>query len=877
MKNALLLLALLLVSSSQPMNAQDPSGAVTTLQAPDGTTVVIYRDNYGVPHIRGASETGVFYGQGYAVAQDRLFQLEVFRRAAKGQLSQVGLGPVSSDKLTRTLFYTEAERVRQLERLSPTIRNIIQSYVAGINAYLAVVGRQPQALLPVQFFARGFTPQPWIETDVVAIIPFFMRRFWTRGGQELTRLVELQAYGRDWFERNRPINDPDAPTTIPEEALSQARTAVQGHTAALRGHTAALTSPSALSVRPEIVAAINTQVQEQEAEFAELGIPPKFGSFAVLVDGSKSSTGNVMLLGAPQTTPPRLDLRTFMPNDVHEVELDCPTLHIAGMTIAGMPGVVIGHTNHFAWTATSGNSDNIDTFIETLSPDGTQYLHEERYLDLEEIEEPDLGFSHYRTVHGPVIGMDPAGGQAFSWQMTFWDQEMEMVELFYAMWKAETLEQFEAAALRMPVNPNLFYAGKDQQIKYWHLGKLLRHHQIWGSPADGPDPRLPRLGDGTQEWGDDPFLSPAELPHFTDPAQGYILDWNTKPASTWNNGDHIAWTLQFEPTPYDDDAEKPRAARTLRVLKIDDYVRPLAALTFEDLKDVSQRIDTTGTYQQAIEVSLTGFRDQNIVPPGQSGFVGLLSGPSPHFSDQWPLHRAWAYKDMVVNTPLRAWPPDHQYRRIDIAEFVDPAFRETAYITSVWSDEPEEAGEDGETTGDIVVQDCRTVLLRAERAGDGNGRVYTIHAAAPDPAGNAGTAALFQVQVPLSQGADAVVLDDGPAYEVKSDCSAGSAVAEHGLSASETQGGSIALALEGNYPNPFGDATEISFALPHGSRVVLSVYNMLGQEVARLVDGYREAGRHQVTFDGRGLSAGVYLCRLQAGEAQFTRKMMLTQ
>ena len=365
----------------------------TTLTAPDETPVVIYRDNYGVPHVRAASETGVFFGQGFAAAEDRLFQMETFRRAALGRLSEVNLGSVQNDQLIRTVFYTESERSDQFLALSTEVQEMFTAYVAGLNAYLERVAADPVTYKPAEFFALGFDPEPWTIDHAVAVTQFFMRRFGMRGGQELDRLAELQTHGPDWFERNRPVNDPGVPTTIPDGTMSAAKRI----------------SPATLGVSKYIDLRVSASLREAVVAShqaltpaAGFDLPEKLGSFAVLIDRSKSTRGTVMLLGAPQTSPLAID----RVNDVYEVELDAPSLHISGMALAGIPGVIIGRTGHHGWTLTSGRSDNTDVYIEILNDDATGYLFNGAFQDFEVFQEPDLGFAHLRSIHGPVVGLD---------------------------------------------------------------------------------------------------------------------------------------------------------------------------------------------------------------------------------------------------------------------------------------------------------------------------------------------------------------------------------------------------------------------------------------------------------------------------------------
>ena len=279
-----------------------------------------------------------------------------------------------------------------------------------------------------------------------------------------------------------------------------------------------------------------------------------------------------------------------------------------------------------------------------------QYWHSGEWVDFEAIEDTLYVFgetqtsTHYRTVHGPVFGDDLARRQVFSQKMTFWEREMVMLKAFEALWKARTLAEFEAGAALVPISLNLFYADRDQHIAFWHLGK-------YQDRRDGVDPRLPHRGDGSEEWAG--FIPFAQLPAQSDPPQGYFVNWNNKPASWWDHGDSIPWAFANE---------LDQIGGTDRVAAIDNFIGPLSQVSFDNLKDVPRQIGDHGTYQQAIELSTTAIFDENILPPGQSGFISLAGQPSPHFADQWPLHMSGQFKDMefelIRETPTLIRGPD---------------------------------------------------------------------------------------------------------------------------------------------------------------------------------------------------------------------------
>ena len=731
---SLFLILALIVSSLAPVAAQEGVAEAVTLIAPDGATVEIERDDYGVPHMMAETDAAVFFGQGFAVAQDRLFQLEQYRLAAHGRTAELLPLPqfLENDIFVRTVYYTEAERQAQFDAMPATLQAMVQAYVDGINVYLDSLAANPAKYRPLDFVLL-LPPEPWTVTHSIAVTQFFMRQFGQFGGQELERLAEFQQEGETWFEQNRPLNDPTVPTTIPGTGTASTRQ--------LDGYT-----PPPVS--PEVARAFAERRRRMAEAYEQLRIP-KLGSFAVLTTPAKSASGNAQLLGAPQMGRPAEDAVSV----VNEVELISPTLHIAGMSVAGIPGVAIGRNEYFAWTLTSGVSDNTDTFRETVQvQDGepTAYLFDGQFIPFETREETVfLGtppsnpntITVRRTVHGPVVEMDLDNNQVFSHQMTFWNAELDLAEALYDIWKATNLAEFEAGLAKATMNFNVLYADREQNVKFFHAGRLLRSHQT----MDGPDPRFPRNGDGTEEWGDDPFLAFEELPQAANPAQGYFVNWNNKPSVDWNHGDIMPWATAVDPAP---------DGTALRVGLIDDFVGPIpiGLFTFDNLREVYEVVrhvgSYPGTYQQILEFMPEAIVGENLIPPGQSGFVSEVGVPSANLDDQWALYQSVTLKPFLFNTEMPT--------AVDAAESIPEAF-----------------------------------------------------------------------------------------------------------------------ALHQNYPNPFNPRTTIVFDLPQSGAFSLTVYDVLGREVAVLASGTNPAGRFEAVWDATGLASGVYVYRLQAGSYSAAKTLIL--
>jgi hypothetical protein len=239
---------------------------------------------------------------------------------------------------------------------------------------------------------------------------------------------------------------------------------------------------------------------------------------------------------------------------------------------------------------------------------------------------------------------------------------------------------------------------------------------------------------------------------------------------------------------------------------------------------------------------------------------------------------------ITAAAPTNLWPPNHKYVTINLSQCVLVVSDNCAdlatsnvVISKVTSDEPEDSQGDGDgnTTNDIVIaSDCRSVQLRSERQGSGNGRVYTIHLSASDGNGNIGTATCL-VTVPKHQNSNPVV-DDGMACEVLGTCSGDSPKLAGRDFTQETL--PEGYALEQNYPNPFNPTTSIAFSVKEAGVVQLSIYNVHGQEVRTLVNGQMDAGFYSVNWEGKDnhgqvVPSGVYLCKLRVNGFTQMRKM----
>ena len=520
-KILLVIVAILLIASIGLACEQEPEPEPELL-------CTIIRDDYGVPHIFADTKEGLGFGAGYAMAQDRLWQADVMRRAASGRLAEFGLATIEEDAATRTLWYSQDELLDIYDDWDPGVGNehlkpMIEAYVDGINAYIEYAVDNI-SLVPAEYMAQSLLSylEPFTVADVVAITVLMGWRFGGTGGNEgdfYEALLELQSMhgamnGTDIWEDVFPLNDSGAPVTIPSE-----------------GPLGDFSTGMTLFDFPDNLSEILQQYEESRVAhdelFESLGIPTKFGSNAVLISPELSATGNTLQLGGPQ-------MGYSIPQVVYEIGLHGDGINAVGMAFpAAGPFILIGVSEYGAWTSTTGASDVMDTRILTLNPgNSTQYWHDEAWVDMEVRTETIYGLKKqtsqsvtcYRSVYGPIVAIDLDTDTAITLHTPFFKNEIAGEQGWQLFQEATDIDEFEAAVKLVLPNHNFYWADREGNIGYWHAGRFP-------VKPEGTDPRLPLAGNGTEEW--DRVTTAEEIPTCINPDQGWLANWNNKPIADW--------------------------------------------------------------------------------------------------------------------------------------------------------------------------------------------------------------------------------------------------------------------------------------------------------------------------------------------------------
>ncbi|MHB8636872.1 MAG: penicillin acylase family protein [Fimbriimonadaceae bacterium] len=503
----------------------------------------IIRDSFGVPTISAKTATAAYEGQGFAVAQDRLWQLEMSRRLSEGRLAEV-FGPTSlaSDKDVLTLGYAPSEIDAQLAALSKPARTALDAYAHGVNEWIeqaTATGR-----LPAGYKRAGFKPRAWTPHDSAAIAIHLLREFGRGGAGEIRNLAILD------YLRARPnigdkafnlVNDlawlqdrKATPTVTPQDdPVRHQPTFCNPTLAGTKAQLAALPKANLFELLPGIQIA-ERKLSRQAAE--RLSVPFYTGSYCMVVSPKRSATREPLLLSGPQ-------MGHTNPSIVHEVALVAPGLRVRGMDIPGAPGVVVGATPKFAWGLTSGIADVEDIYtFKTTKPDRYDFSGKQLPFKAVRIVVPvkgqtDVTITQQRTIYGPVVVRTPSG--VFALRSAFRGHELSTIEAFFRLPSQTTAAGIDALVARTPMSFNFFYALGSGTIGYRYTGWVPVRRP-------GLDPRLPTPATPGNDWRG--FIPPREMPHALNPKAGLFVNWNNKPVSWWPNGDTPAWGEIFRNT-----------------------------------------------------------------------------------------------------------------------------------------------------------------------------------------------------------------------------------------------------------------------------------------------------------------------------------------
>ena len=478
--------------------------------------VTITRDERGIPYIDAKNDDDLFFAQGYATAADRLWEMDLFRRTARGELAEIlGAGPnnfvLDQDKLHRTYGFAQ-EVEAEVAEAPPKSLAALEAYARGVNAYAASLDEKS---MPPEFQLLHYGFRPWTPADSLVVVKIFAEALSDTWRLDIMRqaMASLPAE-----KRNALLPEPSPLDVLVVGKDTQAKPA-----------SARLKPGDAVS--PQALAALAHNQEIATAALDRIGFYSEAlaASNNWVIDGKHTVSGKPLLANDPH-------LRPTAPSIWHMVHLNAPGMRVAGITSPGLPGVIIGHNERIAWGFTNVGPDVQDLYVEKFDPaNPKRYQTPQGWQDAvvrqEQIKvrkgfgstETDV-VTHEVTVtrHGPIVF--EGDGKRYALRWTALDPKVNRPDLQYALNRAHNWNEFNTAleAFTAPTQ-NIVYADVDGHIGYHAAGVVpIRKSGDGSVPYDGST--------DAGEWTS--YIPVAKLPMVYDPPSGIIVTANQRIVGT---------------------------------------------------------------------------------------------------------------------------------------------------------------------------------------------------------------------------------------------------------------------------------------------------------------------------------------------------------
>jgi penicillin amidase len=501
--------------------------------------VTVRRDAHGVPHIEAATQDDLFLAQGYVTAQDRLWQMDTFRRNSNGELAEIlGSSLIKHDKAQRVFqFRLTAQRI--YTNLPAGDRARFDDYARGVNLFID----QHADSLPAEFKLLRYHPKPWTGPDSVAIGLMMVQTLDTEWDVKLSReriaadlhnpRVESNLYPvGSWRDHpptgtvvdlSQPHLEPPAPPTPDDDDDDRSQASLSApHLSGAPG-----LASETWETANQPLASSRKHHEDLRALRASLGLPTcagcNPGSNNWVIAGTHTSSGKPLLSND-------MHLGLTEPNIWFMADLSAPGFHAAGVTLPGVPFVIAGHNEHVAWGFTALYGDVQDLYLESLDGKGNYQAPDGSFkpliVDHEVIHVrggKDVEFDVQSTAHGPLLNpMFGSESRPIALKWTLYDPSLNALPL-YEMNTSANWGEFSAAlgAWCWPTQ-SVVYSDDQGHIAYHAVGRIpMRPAGLRGTPIQESAP-----SDSKYEWqGYIPF---DQMPNAFDPPSGFLATANSR-------------------------------------------------------------------------------------------------------------------------------------------------------------------------------------------------------------------------------------------------------------------------------------------------------------------------------------------------------------
>ncbi len=457
--------------------------------------VQIYFDSLAVPYVYAESDEDAAFALGYLHSRERMFSMDLMRRAGEGRLSEIfGVETVPFDRMFRTVgIYRTATMIK--ERMNPEGLKLLEAYSRGVNFYL----EEKKNKYTFEFDVLGYQPEEWKPEHCIIIIRMMAWELNLGWWTDLTFTELVQKLGEEKVKEILPGFPENAPTIIPSEIKK--------------------------------IAQINNSFIETDKAFRKfIGMTgTHLGSNNWVVNSKMSASGKPIIANDPH-------LAYRAPGIWYAAVINSPNWNAAGVTLPGVPGIVIGKNNNISWTLTSIMTDETDFYFETLDSSRTKYLLDDKWIDMQIIEDTikvrnsgGVPIEIKSTQRGPIIsGIHPYNFVfnkeessyptiSMRWLGNDFSDEMDA---FLNLNRAKNWKEFKSAVSKFKIpGQNFVYSDKEGNIGYVFGGAIpIRTGNATTFVFDGSS--------GKSDWKG--FVPSGELPNIFNPGSNFIATANNK-------------------------------------------------------------------------------------------------------------------------------------------------------------------------------------------------------------------------------------------------------------------------------------------------------------------------------------------------------------
>jgi len=511
--------------------------------------VIVRKDARSIPYIEAKTEADLFFAQGFVTASDRLWQMDMFRRVARGETAELfGKVTLEEDKRWRKFGFKEICE-QSLQNLSPDLKAALENYARGVNAYIATLDEKN---LPVEFQILQYKPREWQPTDTLII------------GKILS-----EALSETYFEDLMRVSIAALPKDKQADLLNQ----VTPYDVVLFGKDSAVKKAVGLNFDKQkdfsenLFAQVKQDFQTRKSSLERIGFYAEglAASNNWVISGKRTKDGKAILANDPH-------LPATAPGIWYLSHLSTPTMRVSGVTFPGVPGIVLGHNENIAWGATNVGPDVQDLYIETFNAEGKYKTPTGWETPTTRKEEIKVRLNPFKTdtetfsldvqeTRNGVVFVEE-NGKKYSLKWTARDPKNQEFEAFFKLNRAKDWNDFQNSLKTYGgASQNFVYADVKGNIGWYAAGRIpIRKTGEGELPYDGA------TDDG--EWTG--FIPFEELPHLYNPKEGFIVTANQRIVGT-----------DYKYQQMSRDAASPWRAR-----RIYDLLKNNTKVTPDDVRDV---------------------------------------------------------------------------------------------------------------------------------------------------------------------------------------------------------------------------------------------------------------------------------------------------